>query len=372
MSTVSDAPATQQLLIGGQWRDADGGRTHDVIGAGERPVTRQAAASAADARAAADAAAAALPEWSSTAPEERRDLLARAGELLAGRAEQIAATMAQETGGTFGWGMFNVAPVGRHPARGRRAGDAAGRRRGRHQRPRHEIDRGAQSARRLRRDRALERAGDPRHARGRVAARLRQHGRDEGERAVAADPRRDRPGAARRGPAGRRRQPRHQRPGRRRRGRRRADRAPGGAPRQLHRLHARRPADRAEGGRRAEALAAGAGRQGAAGRARRRRRRAGGRGGLLRRLHERRPDLHVDRARGRRQRRRRRLHAARSPRAPTRSTTGPADDPEIAGRPGRQRRRARARARADRRRRRARRRGRRRRLPRRPRSTARR
>ncbi len=53
MSTVSDAPATQQLLIGGAWRDADGGRTHDVIGAGERPVTRQAAASAADARAAA-------------------------------------------------------------------------------------------------------------------------------------------------------------------------------------------------------------------------------------------------------------------------------------------------------------------------------
>ena len=108
MSTVSDPPATQQLLIGGRWRDAEAGRTHDVIGVGEQPVTRQAAASAADARAAADAAAAALPAWSATAPEERRDLLTRAGELLGSRAEEIAATMAQETGGTFGWGMFNV------------------------------------------------------------------------------------------------------------------------------------------------------------------------------------------------------------------------------------------------------------------------
>lgn len=108
MSTVSDAPATQQLLIGGRWRDASDGRTHDVIGAGERAVTRQAAAGADDARAAADAAAAALPAWSATAPEQRRALLERAGELLAERAEQIAATMAQETGATFGWGMFNV------------------------------------------------------------------------------------------------------------------------------------------------------------------------------------------------------------------------------------------------------------------------
>ena len=87
MSTVSGVPTAQQLLIGGAWRDAGDGRTHDVIGAGEQPVTRQAAASAADARAAADAAAAALPAWAATAPSERRDLLAKAGELLASRIE---------------------------------------------------------------------------------------------------------------------------------------------------------------------------------------------------------------------------------------------------------------------------------------------
>lgn len=108
MSTVSEAPTPQQLLIGGTWRDAADGRTHDVIGLGERPVTRQAAAGADDARAAVDAAAAAFPAWAATAPEQRRDLLVAAGDLLAGRAEQIAATMAQETGATFGWGMFNV------------------------------------------------------------------------------------------------------------------------------------------------------------------------------------------------------------------------------------------------------------------------
>lgn len=108
MSTVSDPPAAQQLLIGGRWRDAADGRTHDVIGAGERAVTRQAAGCPADASAAADAAAAAFPAWAATPPRVRRDLLAGAADLLAGRAESIAATMAQETGGTFGWGMFNV------------------------------------------------------------------------------------------------------------------------------------------------------------------------------------------------------------------------------------------------------------------------
>jgi acyl-CoA reductase-like NAD-dependent aldehyde dehydrogenase len=73
----------QQLLIGGEWKGAGSGAQFEVT----FPFTGEPAGSAAactreDARMAADAAAAAFPEWSRTPPEE--------------------------TGGVFGWGMFNV------------------------------------------------------------------------------------------------------------------------------------------------------------------------------------------------------------------------------------------------------------------------
>jgi vanillin dehydrogenase len=98
----------QRLLIGGEWVPAGSGRSWEssgpVEGVGACPV---AAAGPDDARRAADAAAAAFPAWSATPPGERRALLNRAADLLQERAEQIAAVMTEETGGTFGWGMFN-------------------------------------------------------------------------------------------------------------------------------------------------------------------------------------------------------------------------------------------------------------------------
>jgi benzaldehyde dehydrogenase (NAD) len=99
----------QQLLIGGRWRPAAGGRTHDKVGSyvGE-PVSRVAAASREDARAAADAAAEAFPAWSATPPAQRREILLRAADTLQSRAEEIAGLVTAETGATFGWGMFNV------------------------------------------------------------------------------------------------------------------------------------------------------------------------------------------------------------------------------------------------------------------------
>src|SRR5207237_483760 len=54
-----------------------------------------------------DAAAAAFPAWSQTPPAARRELLQKAAGLLAERAPDIAAIVTAETGGTFGWGMFN-------------------------------------------------------------------------------------------------------------------------------------------------------------------------------------------------------------------------------------------------------------------------
>jgi acyl-CoA reductase-like NAD-dependent aldehyde dehydrogenase len=102
-------PHDQQLLIDGAWRAAAAGATHDVVNSfsGET-VTRQAAAQAADVDAAVQAAAGAFPAWSATPPAERQALLSRASDLMQERAEAIATAVSEETGGTFGWGMFNV------------------------------------------------------------------------------------------------------------------------------------------------------------------------------------------------------------------------------------------------------------------------
>jgi vanillin dehydrogenase len=59
-------------------------------------------------RVAAEAAERAFPGWSSMAPGARGGLLQRASELLMERQREIAALVTEETGGTFGWGMFNV------------------------------------------------------------------------------------------------------------------------------------------------------------------------------------------------------------------------------------------------------------------------
>jgi acyl-CoA reductase-like NAD-dependent aldehyde dehydrogenase len=66
------------------------------------------AASREAARAAVVAAERAFPRWSATPPPERGRLLERASELLMERQHEIAALVTEETGGTLGWGMFNV------------------------------------------------------------------------------------------------------------------------------------------------------------------------------------------------------------------------------------------------------------------------
>jgi benzaldehyde dehydrogenase (NAD) len=96
------------LLIGGQWREASAGGTFERTDpfTGE-PSGTAAAAKREDARAAADAAGEAFPEWAASPPSQRRELLQKAAGLLMERAEDIAGIVTQETGGTFGWGMFN-------------------------------------------------------------------------------------------------------------------------------------------------------------------------------------------------------------------------------------------------------------------------
>ena len=98
----------QQLLIGGEWAGAASGETFDRIDpyTGEVASTA-AAASRDDARAAADAATAAFGEWAATTPAARREVLQKAAALMLERAPEIAPIVTAETGGTFGWGMFN-------------------------------------------------------------------------------------------------------------------------------------------------------------------------------------------------------------------------------------------------------------------------
>jgi benzaldehyde dehydrogenase (NAD) len=98
----------QRLLIGGEWVPASSGRSWESSGPVEGvAASTVAAAGPADARRAADAAAEAFPSWSTSPPAQRRALLARAADLLEERSQAIAAIVTEETGGTFGWGMFN-------------------------------------------------------------------------------------------------------------------------------------------------------------------------------------------------------------------------------------------------------------------------
>jgi vanillin dehydrogenase len=99
----------QKLLIGGEWKPAVSGRTYQQT----FPFTGESIGSAAaagreDASAAVRAAQAAFPAWSAGPPAHRREILTRAADLMQERAEQIATLVTQETGGVFGWGMFNV------------------------------------------------------------------------------------------------------------------------------------------------------------------------------------------------------------------------------------------------------------------------
>ena len=87
------------LFIGGQWRDAEGGKTLAV----EDPSTGDtlvdvADASVGDGKAALDAACAAQADWAKTPPRERGEILRRAFEVITERADDLALLMTLEMG----------------------------------------------------------------------------------------------------------------------------------------------------------------------------------------------------------------------------------------------------------------------------------
>ena len=110
---VSKQTRMQQMFIGGEWCGALDGGTYAKINPSTGEIVSQvAAAKRADARRAVEAAAAAFPAWRETPPAAKRRLFLKAADLLEGRQTEVANLMTEETGGTFGWGMFNCFFVG--------------------------------------------------------------------------------------------------------------------------------------------------------------------------------------------------------------------------------------------------------------------
>ena len=259
------------------------------------------------------AAAAAFAGWAGTPPGRRRELLNAASALLRERAAEIAGTMTEETGATFGWGMFNC------DLAARMLGEAAAQTyavtgevipsdvpgalsMGVRQPAGVVVGMAPWNAPVILSTRSvatplaygntvvLKGSEKCPRTHAAVARAIADAGLPAGAINFVAHSAEDAAG-----------------------GRRRADRPSRGAAGELHGLHARGPDRRRQVRRAAQAMPARARRQGAPGRAGRRRPRRGRRRGELRRVHELRPDLHVDGADRRRPVRRRRPRGASSP-----------------------------------------------------------
>jgi len=86
-------------LIGGEWVDAVGGGTWDLIDPGsEDLITQVPYGDAADARAAIDAAAAAFPEWAAKTAYERGKVLERAAGWIKKHVDELARLTTEESG----------------------------------------------------------------------------------------------------------------------------------------------------------------------------------------------------------------------------------------------------------------------------------
>ncbi|GAA1159538.1 NAD-dependent succinate-semialdehyde dehydrogenase [Nocardioides aquiterrae] len=103
-------PDHRGLYIGGEWREAEGGRRIDVIDPADGSVlTDVADASVTDAVEALDAAVEAQASWARTAPRERGEILRTAFELITDRADQFAHLTSLEMGKTVAEAKGEVA-----------------------------------------------------------------------------------------------------------------------------------------------------------------------------------------------------------------------------------------------------------------------
>ena len=98
-----------KMYINGEWVDSlDGERYDDYNPYTGEVFARVPAGKRTDARRAIDAAAAAFPAWSHTLPAERQALFLKAADILEGKRDEIVTILAEETGCTFGFAMFQA------------------------------------------------------------------------------------------------------------------------------------------------------------------------------------------------------------------------------------------------------------------------
>ena len=98
-----------KMYIDGEWVDAlDGAGYEDLNPYTGEVFARVPAGKRADAKRAVEAAAAAFPAWSATLPAERQSLFLKAADILEKKQMEIVAVLAEETGCTFGFAMFQT------------------------------------------------------------------------------------------------------------------------------------------------------------------------------------------------------------------------------------------------------------------------
>ena len=98
-----------KMFINGEWVGAADGAVYDDLNPYTGEVfARVPAGKRADAKRAVDAAVAAFPAWSHTLPAERQALFLKAADILEKKQMEIVQILAEETGCTFGFAMFQT------------------------------------------------------------------------------------------------------------------------------------------------------------------------------------------------------------------------------------------------------------------------
>jgi acyl-CoA reductase-like NAD-dependent aldehyde dehydrogenase len=102
-------PREYKMYINGEWVDAIDGELYDDLNPYTGEVfARVPSGKRADTKRAVDAAVAAFPGWAQTLPAERQALFLKAADILAEKQEEIVPILAEETGCTFGFAMFQT------------------------------------------------------------------------------------------------------------------------------------------------------------------------------------------------------------------------------------------------------------------------
>jgi hypothetical protein len=102
-------PREYKMYINGEWVDAFDRAMYDDYNPYTGEVfARVPSGKRGDARRAIEAAAAAFPAWSNTLPAERQALFLKAADILQKKQNEIVTILAEETGCTFGFAMFQT------------------------------------------------------------------------------------------------------------------------------------------------------------------------------------------------------------------------------------------------------------------------